>query len=873
MRIWALVLYALLIGFLEFEVSTSDDDSKRIINIGLVSDMESSSWEGKVVRSSISMSLGDFYNLNGGYRTRIVLHVRDSKGDSLQSVAAALDLLENVKVQAIIIPQISSEELFLSTLGDKVKVPLLSFSSLPSSHIQQHPYFIQVAEDEINQFHGIASFIKQFKWKNFVYLYEDTADARLSQTYIDNIFQEDNLDIVYRAAISLQATDDQIRNELHKLTSINSSIFVVHLSPPLASKVFVNAKILGMMNEGYAWILTSKAMNLWEPQSSSFCESMEGVVGFRTYIPDSSKLQNFTSRWRKDFQQIIASNFTIREPNIIALWAYDAAWALAEAVENAVVQPSKDQVDVLDTQQFGRIKVSNIGPSIVTALMNSKFVGLAGEFRLKYQKLVQDKYEILNVLCEVERQVGFWTSTYGLTKNISSHDNVSSNILETIVWPGLSSTAPQNSSIQTSRKSFKVGIPSRGRFHELIHTEYDEQGNAVKFTGFCMDVFETALARLPDKLYPEYLPFDNRNNSYTDLVRQVYDGTYDAAGGDITILSNRSTYVDFTVPYTDLGLGVMVKLDNDPWFFLKPLSMELWIVSACSFVLTGFIVWLNEHRINEAFQGSIVQQIGTALWFAVSTLVYAHRERLQGNVSRFVVGVWLFVVLILTSSYIANLSSLLTVAQFKLSKTEYIGYSGTPFLQGLIIKDNTIFSDNRLNLYKYPDQFYEALRKGSKKGGVDAIIEEVPYIRSLVARYPREFAMVKSSQRTSGFGFAFPKGSRLVSEMSKAISQLREEGMLLEMERKWFKGQLPLFSDDNDPPKLKPLNIHQFAGLFLINGTSELIAVLLFFMFLLRERLSTAFRNLTTLSRGILEFILRFLYPRMNNNIAANVPP
>ncbi|XP_051134692.1 glutamate receptor 2.2-like isoform X4 [Andrographis paniculata] len=812
MRIWALVLYALLIGFLEFEVSTSDDDSKRIINIGLVSDMESSSWEGKVVRSSISMSLGDFYNLNGGYRTRIVLHVRDSKGDSLQSVAAdaALDLLENVKVQAIIIPQISSEELFLSTLGDKVKVPLLSFSSLPSSHIQQHPYFIQVAEDEINQFHGIASFIKQFKWKNFVYLYEDTADARLSQTYIDNIFQEDNLDIVYRAAISLQATDDQIRNELHKLTSINSSIFVVHLSPPLASKVFVNAKILGMMNEGYAWILTSKAMNLWEPQSSSFCESMEGVVGFRTYIPDSSKLQNFTSRWRKDFQQIIASNFTIREPNIIALWAYDAAWALAEAVENAVVQPSKDQVDVLDTQQFGRIKVSNIGPSIVTALMNSKFVGLA---------------------------------------------------------------APQNSSIQTSRKSFKVGIPSRGRFHELIHTEYDEQGNAVKFTGFCMDVFETALARLPDKLYPEYLPFDNRNNSYTDLVRQVYDGTYDAAGGDITILSNRSTYVDFTVPYTDLGLGVMVKLDNDPWFFLKPLSMELWIVSACSFVLTGFIVWLNEHRINEAFQGSIVQQIGTALWFAVSTLVYAHRERLQGNVSRFVVGVWLFVVLILTSSYIANLSSLLTVAQFKLSKTEYIGYSGTPFLQGLIIKDNTIFSDNRLNLYKYPDQFYEALRKGSKKGGVDAIIEEVPYIRSLVARYPREFAMVKSSQRTSGFGFAFPKGSRLVSEMSKAISQLREEGMLLEMERKWFKGQLPLFSDDNDPPKLKPLNIHQFAGLFLINGTSELIAVLLFFMFLLRERLSTAFRNLTTLSRGILEFILRFLYPRMNNNIAANVPP
>ncbi|XP_051134679.1 glutamate receptor 1.3-like [Andrographis paniculata] len=875
MRIQTLVLYVVLVGFLDCSISTpedDDDDGKRIINIGLIADMESSSWEGKVVSSFISMALGDFYNLNGGFRTRIALHVRDSKGDSLQSVAAALDLLENVEVQAIIIPQISSEELFLSMLGDKFKVPLLSFSSLPSSHHQHHPYFIQVSEDEINQFHGIASFIKHFKWKSFVYLYEDTADARLSQTYIDNIFQEDNLEIKYRAAISLQATDDQIRNELHMLTAINASIFVVHFSPSLASRVFVNAKLLGMMNEGSAWILTSKAMNFWEPQDSSFCESMLGVVGFRTYVPESIKLQNLTSRWRMDFQQIIESNLTIRELNIVGLWAYDAAWALAEAVENAVPQTSEHHVNVSTTKQldFSRIRVSNSGRSILSAIMSRKFTGLAGEFRLKYQKLVQDKYEILNVLCKAERQVGFWTSTYGLTKSLSSHDNLSSNTLETIFWPGLSSTAPQTSSIHMNRKSFKVGIPSKGRFYELIHTEYDPESNAFTYRGFCMDVFEAALDRLPDKISPEYVPFDN--SSYTDLVHQVYLGTYDAAGGDLTILSNRSMYVDFTVPYTELGLGVMVKLDNDPWFFLKPLSMELWIASACSFVLTGFIIWLIEHRINEEFQGSIAQQIGAALWFAVSTLVYAHGERLHSNVSRFVVGVWLFVVLILTSSYVANLSSLLTVSQFKLSKSQYIGYTGTPFLRGLIVRDNTIFSKDRFNPYEYPEQFYEALRKGGKNGGVDAIIEEVPYIKTLVARYPREFAMVKTSLQTSGFGFAFPKGSPLVHEMSRAISQLREEGKLLEMENKWLKSQSSMFSQDSDSPEMSPLNVHQFFGLFLMNGTSELFAVVVFISFLLREKLSTGFRFLKTLAGGKLLYTLRYLYFKMNT-IAANVHP
>ena len=92
-------------------------------------------------------------------------------------------------------------------------------------------------------------------------------------------------------------------------------------------------------------------------------------------------------------------------------------------------------------------------------------------------------------------------------------------------------------------------------------------------------------------------------------------------------LSNGSKYVDCTLPYTESGLGVVVKLDDkEPWFFLKPLQPDLWITSACFFFLTGFIVWLVEHPINEEFQGPPAPRIGTVLWFAGSTLVYAHSK-------------------------------------------------------------------------------------------------------------------------------------------------------------------------------------------------------------------------------------------------------
>ncbi|KAK2965809.1 hypothetical protein RJ640_025318 [Escallonia rubra] len=79
------------------------------------------------------------------------------------------------------------------------------------------------------------------------------------------------------------------------------------------------------------------------------------------------------------------------------------------------------------------------------------------------------------------------------------------------------------------------------------------------------------------------------------------------------------------------------------WFFLEPLDTKLWLVSAGSFILTGFVVWVIEHPANEDFQG----------------------ETLSSNWSKFMVIVWLFVVLMLTSSYTATLSSLLTVQQIQ----------------------------------------------------------------------------------------------------------------------------------------------------------------------------------------------------------------
>jgi len=98
--------------------------------------------------------------------------------------------------------------------------------------------------------------------------------------------------------------------------------------------------------------------------------------------------------------------------------------------------------------------------------------------------------------------------------------------------------------------------------------------------------------------------------------------------GDTTIIANRSKYVDFTLPYTESGVSMIVpikdSINKNAWVFLKPLTWDLWVTSFCFFVFIGFVVWVLEHGINEDFQGPPSHQIGTSFWFSFSTMVFAH---------------------------------------------------------------------------------------------------------------------------------------------------------------------------------------------------------------------------------------------------------
>jgi ionotropic glutamate receptor len=136
-------------------------------------------------------------------------------------------------------------------------------------------------------------------------------------------------------------------------------------------------------------------------------------------------------------------------------------------------------------------------------------------------------------------------------------------------------------------------------------------------------------------------------------------------------------------------------------------------------------------------------------------------EKVVSNLARFVVVVWLFVVLILVQSYTASLTPLLTVEQLSPKITDVhqllknkmnVGYAKGSFVYGIL--RNLGFPDSQLIIYQSPEECNDLFIKGSVNGGIDAAFEEVPYVKHFLGMYScSKYVMVEPRFKTGGFGF------------------------------------------------------------------------------------------------------------------------
>jgi len=424
---------------------------------------------------------------------------------------------------------------FVIDLGTKAQVPIISFSATsPSLSPLRTPYFVRIAQNDSSPAKAIAAIVQAFGWREVVPIYVDNAFGEGIMPSMADALHEIDAWIPYRSVIPPSATVDQIAAELYKLKTKQTRVFIVHMFPDLASQLFMKAKEIEMMSEEYVWIITDAVGNDLTSLDPQVIDSMQGVLGVKPYVVPTKQLGNFRVRWKTKFKQ---ENPTVLDAdlNVFGLWAYDAATALAMAVEavgatntTAFLETNTSR-NSTDLETLG---VSQMGPKLLQALKNTKFKGLSGHFQMVDGQLQTSAYQIVNVIGNGQKGIGFWTAEKGLTKvfDLTSITTVgystSKDNLGSIIWPG-DTTSPPKGWVDNplDGKKLRIGVPVKTGFTQFVKVYGD---NKTRPEGYCIKVFDAVMAKLPYPVAYEYVPFatpDGKSaGSYNDLVEQVYNG-------------------------------------------------------------------------------------------------------------------------------------------------------------------------------------------------------------------------------------------------------------------------------------------------------------------------------------------------------------
>jgi ionotropic glutamate receptor len=210
--------------------------------------------------------------------------------------------------------------------------------------------------------------------------------------------------------------------------------------------------------------------------------------------------------------------------NLFGLWAYDTVWALAMAVEKAGIVHSNflKQNASQSNVDLAALGISEMGPTLRSAIQITKFQGLSGNFHLvKGQLEPSIAFEIINIIGKSQRVIGYWTPLRGLSQELNHTGEVAlpilkAKLLKQPIWPGDTTNQPTK---------LRIGVPIRRGFVEFMKVEWHPHTDKPKISGFSHEVFLAVLDALPFPLPYEYVPFMNKDKksagTYNELLHQI----------------------------------------------------------------------------------------------------------------------------------------------------------------------------------------------------------------------------------------------------------------------------------------------------------------------------------------------------------------
>lgn len=338
--------------------------------------------------------------------------------------------------------------------------------------------------------------------------------------------------------------------------------------------------------------------------------------------------------------------------------------------------------------------------------------------------------------------------------------------------------APAQEAGPQARRTLKVGTNA---IEPLVFLDRDPRAAPY---GYSIDLWTTIAQEL--NVTTEWVRYD----SAKALLQGLSQGEVDLGMAAISITAAREANgFDFSQPYYESGLQLMVRTSGQTalqiWQrrIFNPEVVSALILVAVSSAVVGALIWLVEHRHNEAFSPHPISGVGQGMWFAIVTLgTFGYGDvtpvKLPG---RLLAVTWMGISFFIVADFIASM----TVLQLNDASTRLEQLQG----QRVGVVSGTTAEDfvRSQSVLAVPFPSLAEAADALAAGQVAGVVRDYPNLYYLVSQRP-DLRLAGERLTVENYGLAFAEGNspELVEAVNRELISLQEQGYLQALQEKWF---------------------------------------------------------------------------------------
>ncbi len=307
------------------------------------------------------------------------------------------------------------------------------------------------------------------------------------------------------------------------------------------------------------------------------------------------------------------------------------------------------------------------------------------------------------------------------------------------------------------------------------------------YSGMAIDIWHDIATRM--NLASQYVEYPN----YGALVKAVAEGKVEAGVTNLTITESRAEIIDFTHPWFDAGLRIMIhtqagsgwddlidRLDN-----AGHLATYAWILSiliAATVVLTIF-----DRRFDDSFPKRWREGLAESFYHVVSiaTSGKTSRKNLFGWVGRIWQTFWMVFGIAIIAYLTSSITSVMTVAHIENSISSLSDLQG----KSVGVRAGSVaeqFLKSR-SIATVPFDHMPEAAEALVNDEIAAIVGDGPVLEYYAHQHAdMPVDLVGNVFSPDKYGFAFPRQSALVKPASVAIISAHENEEIARLKAKYF---------------------------------------------------------------------------------------